>query len=181
MDDRAGGLVTLSGYQSTQYRDQWAIDALVRADGFAGSITRFAGSDREKFFTGKATITMHRGERIALHFRLPQGLRLPDDFAPRSILPATEMRSGSCGTLRTDCAYEGHMPDFNFLNVKQTDRGRFAFRLAGVGPVLRRGSPSGFSSVLRKRAVDNGRRDKGDSGNRATETSLPVRPLRPGS
>jgi thiol-disulfide isomerase/thioredoxin len=126
----AGGLVTLSGYQSTQYRDQWAIGALVRADGFAGSITRFAGLDREKFFTGKATITMHRGEQIALHFRLPQGLCLPDDFAPEVYLAGHRDAVRIMWDPENRRAYEGHMPDFNFLNVKQTDGGRFAFRLA---------------------------------------------------
>jgi hypothetical protein len=120
----AGGLVTLGGYQSTQYRDQWAIDSLVRADGFAGSIARFAGSDREEFFAGKATITMHHGEQIALHFRLPQGLRLPDDLAPEVYLAGHRDAVRIMWDPENRRAYEGHMPDVNFLNVKRTNGGR---------------------------------------------------------
>ncbi len=131
----AGGQVTLSGYQSTQYREQWAIDAFVRADGYAGTLARFAGPDREKLFAGKATITMHQGEQVELRFRLPQGLRLPDDFAPEVYF------AGQRDTVRmmwdpdNRRAYEGHMPDLNFLNVKRSVGGGFVFRLArGSGP-----------------------------------------------
>ena len=127
----AGGQVTLSGYQSAQYREQWAIDALVRADGHAGTLARFAGSDREEFFAGKATITMHHGEQIALHFRLPQGLRLPDDFAPEVYFAGHRDAVRIIWNPENRRVSEGHMPDFNFFNVKRSVGGRFVFRLAG--------------------------------------------------
>jgi len=131
----AGGQVTLSGYESTQYREQWAIDALVRADGYAGTLARFAGSDRGKLFASKATITMHQGEQVELRFRLPQGLRLPDDFAPEVYFAGHRDTVRIMWDPENRRAYEGHMPDFNFLNVKRSVGGRFVFRLArGSGP-----------------------------------------------
>ena len=129
------GQVTLSGFQSSEFRDQWAIDALVRADGYAGTLARFAGPDREKLFAGKATITMHQGEQVALQFRLPQGLRLPDDFAPEVYFDGHRDAVRIMWDPENRLAYKGHMPDFNFMNVKRLDGGRFVFRLArGADP-----------------------------------------------
>ena len=67
---------------------------------------------------------LRQGEPVELHFRLPQGLRLAGRlYVRRSILATTAMPSGSCGTPRTGGAYEGHMPDFNFFNVKRSELG----------------------------------------------------------
>ena len=126
----AGGQVTLSGYQSTQYREQWAIDALVRADGYACSLARFAGSDREKLFAGKATITLYQGEQVELRFRLPQGLRLPDDFAPEVYFAGQRDTVRMMWDPENRRAYEGHVFDLNFLNVKRSVGGGFVFRIA---------------------------------------------------
>jgi thiol-disulfide isomerase/thioredoxin len=125
----AAGQVTFSGYQSTHYRDQWAIDALVRADGYAGTIARFEGPDREALFAGKATITLQQGEEVALRFRLPEGLRLPADLTPEVYLPGHRDAVRIMWNPDSRRAYEGHMPDFNFLNVKRSAGGRFAFRI----------------------------------------------------
>jgi thiol-disulfide isomerase/thioredoxin len=126
----ANGQVTLSGYQSSQYREQWAIDALVRADGYASTLARFEGPDRVKLFGGQATITMRRGEPVELRFRLPQGLRWPAGYAPEVYFAVHRDAVRIMWNPENKRSYNGHMPDFNFLNVKRSDGERFAFRLA---------------------------------------------------
>jgi thiol-disulfide isomerase/thioredoxin len=124
------GQVTVSGFLTSEFRDQAAIDALVRAEGYACALTRFAGSDRETLFAGKAAITMHQGEQVELQFRLPQGLRLPGGFAPEVYFVGQREPVRMMWDPENRRAYEGHMPDFNFFNVKRANGGRFVFRLA---------------------------------------------------
>ena len=120
----------------TQYRELPAIDALVRADRYACTLARFAGSDRDKLLDGDATITMRQGEQVELRFRLPQGLRLPDDFAPEVYFAGHRDAVRIMWDPDNRRAYEGHVPDFNVFNGKWSDGGRFVFRLArGADPI----------------------------------------------
>ncbi len=126
----ANGRVTISGFQSTQYRELQAIDALVRADGYACTLARFAGPDRRTLLGGRAAITLRRGERTELRFRLPQGLRLPGDFVPEVYFANHRDAVRIMWDPENRRAIQGHMPDFNFFSVERSDAGRFVFRLA---------------------------------------------------
>src|SRR6266851_3108189 len=104
------------------------IDAVVRAEGFASTLVHFAGSEREKLLAGNATITMRRGEKVELRFRLPEGLDWPakltpevyfaDHQGPVRIMWQPENRRIYKG-LKFDSIF-----DFNFLNAKEGDAGR---------------------------------------------------------
>lgn len=129
-EDGMNGQVTFSGFQSTHYRDLQAIDVLVRADGYASALARFAGADRATLFGSKATITLRRGEPVELHFRLPDGLRLPDDFVPEVYFGNHRDAVRIMWNPENRRAYQGHMPDFNFFNIKRSKDGRLIFQLA---------------------------------------------------
>jgi thiol-disulfide isomerase/thioredoxin len=129
-EDGTNGQATLSGFESTHYRDLQAIDVVIRAEGFATALARFAGPDRDTLFGGKATITMRHGEPVELRFRLPEGLRLPDDFAPEVYFADHRDAVRIMWDPDNRRAYQGHMPDFNFFNVERGKDGRFVLRLA---------------------------------------------------
>lgn len=133
----AQGLVQVNGADATFHGDAVAIDVLVRADGYASTLTRFAGPGREELLSGRATTTLRRGESVELRFRVPQGLSLPDGFAPD--LYTASQRVGVRLMWNPDNRlaykkladkYKDHMPDHNFFNIKNADEARFTFQVS---------------------------------------------------
>ena len=53
------------------------VSLVVRAEGFAASITRFAGDELEKLRGGNVTITLDPGQEVELELRLPAGMVWP--------------------------------------------------------------------------------------------------------
>src|SRR5262245_50581265 len=46
------------------------LEVLVRADGYAGTIVRFSGKDRDELLAGNAKITLKRGKPVKLRLKL---------------------------------------------------------------------------------------------------------------
>jgi thiol-disulfide isomerase/thioredoxin len=134
-----GGQINIPGSSLGPERDAIsnAIDVVVRADGFASTFAHFAGSEREKLLAGNATITMCRGEKVELRFRLPEGLDWPAKLMPEIYFaehqgPVRTMWQPQNRRIYKDL--KGHsLLDFNFLNAKEGDAGRFALQLAQGG------------------------------------------------
>jgi hypothetical protein len=126
----SAGQCTFSGFQSVHYRDRQAIDAVVRADGYASTLAHFAGNDRETLLGGNATITLSRGEEVELHTLAPDGLRLPDNFMPEVYFGDVRTGVRIMWNPENQPAYKGHMPDFNYLNVKRSQGGRLVCQIA---------------------------------------------------
>jgi thiol-disulfide isomerase/thioredoxin len=128
----ASGQIQWPGYLTPE---DGAIEAVVRADGFASTLSHFAGADRKKLLAGNAIITMHKGEKVELQFRLPQGLDWPAKLTPEVYF--ADQQSGV--RIMWQPANRRNMKkgpsalDFNFLNAKRTDAGGFALQLAAGG------------------------------------------------
>ena len=164
--------------------DGEATDAVVRADGFASTYAHVAGSEREELLAGNGTITMRRGEKVELRFRLPQGLDWPAKLTPEVYFAGYQRAVRIIWQPENRRIYgqlKGHsMLDSNYLNAKGGDAGRVALRLARGGePFLRCDSRSRVSSVLRARAVHAGGRNQWCSGNRRSKTRRSGSRVRP--
>jgi len=108
--------------------DADVLDVVVRADSYATEVRRFAGNSLADLRAGKATITLHQGEKVQLKLNVPDGMDVPDDFLPQMYFPQfagrvrmmwqpVNLRNG-----RTK-------PDFNILNVSRISNGLYSFRL----------------------------------------------------
>jgi RNA polymerase sigma factor (sigma-70 family) len=111
--------------------DGEVIDLLVRADGHAPGLARFAGKDREKLRQGKATIALKRGEKVELRFRLPDGLTWPKNTMPEAYFTDFEER---VRPMRQPTNRRRGEVDFNMLNLRPAGAGRFECRLAEDTP-----------------------------------------------
>jgi len=108
--------------------DANVVDVLVRADGYATTVRRFTADSLADLRAGKATITLHRGQKVQLKLNLPKGMRVPGDFLPQIYHPQFAGRVRSMWqpvNLRNGRS----KPDFNFLNVSRLSDRVFSFRL----------------------------------------------------
>jgi hypothetical protein len=111
--------------------DARLIDVLVRADGYASTISRFLGEQCNQLRRGEAKIVMHQGQPIELRFRLPDGLAWPTGLLPDVYLD--DFRDGIWSSIHSQDnrrAYHGKPPDYNMFNIRASQPGRFALRLA---------------------------------------------------
>ncbi len=123
------GLVFLGG--GGRYRGS-ALEVVVRADGYASTITRFAGPDHEKLSMGEATITLRRGQKTQLRFNLPEGMTWPKGTLPEVYFDDLEQRVRMMR--QPSNRRSGVVSDFNMLNLKEVGGGRFDFQLADDSP-----------------------------------------------
>ncbi len=128
--DGRDGAVNLCDPRSL--RDAGALDVLVRADGYAPALARFTGKDREQLGQGTATMTLSRGQKVELRFRLPEGLAWPRDVLPETYFSsfaerARMMRQPSNRAHATGA--EGKM-----LALRALGTGRFESRLTADTP-----------------------------------------------
>ncbi len=124
------GLVFLGG--PWQYRGAAALQVLVRAEGYASTVARFAGAERDRLSNGEATVTLRRGHKVQLRFIVPEELVWPkgslpevyfDDLQYRvRIMRQPSNRRGGAGS------------DFNLLNLNEVGAGLFEFQLADDTP-----------------------------------------------
>jgi hypothetical protein len=150
-----------------------AIDVVLRADGFASSLSHFAGADREKLLGGNATIAMRRGEKVELRFRLPQGLDWPAKLTPEVYFADYQSEVRIMWQPENQRNYKRaenqSVLDLNFLNVKKVE-GSFALQLAPGGEAFYVGIYHPGFPVLRKRAVYPGGRARRCSARRRSKT-----------
>lgn len=123
------GLVLLGG--DFEFRDA-ALQLLLRADGYASTIVHFPRAQREKLTKGAATIALRRGRKVQLRFNPPAGLTWPNGTVPETYFDdlQTRVRTMWQPSNRRDRA----PPDFNMLNLKEVEPGRFEFQLAEETP-----------------------------------------------
>src|SRR5207248_4249593 len=98
--------------------DGRALDAVVRADGFASSLVHF--TERKNLVGGDATIRMEQGEKIELRFRLSPGLQWPAKLIPEVYFASYEDVVSSMWQPANRAMYREKrypLPDFNFLNM----------------------------------------------------------------
>ena len=126
----AGGLVTLGGYQSTQYRDQWAIDALGQEP---------TGTQESSPVSSARTERRYLREKRLSPCNSVRRLRFASDFRKacvclptsrqRFIFRAIETHSASCGIPITDARTRATC----LTSISSTSNGplggRFAFRI----------------------------------------------------
>lgn len=108
------------------------LEVLVRADGYAPTIARFAVEQREKLSKGEAEVTLRRGQQVQLQFNLPSEMTWPTGVLPEAYFDDLQervrmMRQPS--NRRSDSVL-----DFNMLNVREVGAGRFEFWLAKDTP-----------------------------------------------
>ncbi|HLN26310.1 MAG TPA: sigma-70 family RNA polymerase sigma factor [Gemmataceae bacterium] len=112
--------------------DADAVDVLVRADGYATAVTRFESQERNQLRQGKATITMQRGHKVELSFRLPQGMTWPSGVLPETYF---EDYQDYVRMMRNpDNRQYVETGDFNMLNVRPISPGRFELRVTPETP-----------------------------------------------
>src|SRR5262245_36131362 len=75
------GMVFLGG--ASHYRGA-VLDVLVRAEGYAPTLARFTGKQRDELSRGEAAITLRRGQKVQLQFNLPRDLAWPKDTLPEA-------------------------------------------------------------------------------------------------
>ena len=128
--DARDGIHIIGG--TFMYRDA-PLDVLVRADGFAPAIAKFAGAEREKLSSGDATITLHRGEKVELRFRLPNGMTWPQGVLPEAYFDDLQER---VRIMRQSSNRRGNSAawDFNMLNLREVGAGEFELHLAEDTP-----------------------------------------------
>ncbi len=124
------GMVFLGG--GSQYRGAEALEVLVRADGFAPGVARFAGKQRDKLTSGEAAITLRRGRKVELLFKLSGGMAWPKGVLPEAYFD--DMQERVRMMRQPSNRRGGAVPDFNMLNLHEAGAGRFEFRLAEDTP-----------------------------------------------
>ncbi len=127
--DGRDGMVFLGG--AWQYRGA-VLQVLVRADGYAPTVARFAGEQRDKLSNGEAAITLRRGQKVQLRFNLPKDRTWPKGMLPEAYFDDLQER---LRMMRQPSNRRGDVvSDFNMLNLREVDAGRFEFRLAEDTP-----------------------------------------------
>jgi thiol-disulfide isomerase/thioredoxin len=107
------------------------ITVLVRAEGYASTITQFTGEQCDQLRRGEAKIVMRQGQNVEVQFHLPDGLAWPVDVLPEVYLEDFRndiWRSKYSWVNRR--AYSPHSPDYNMFNIRPSQSERFALRLA---------------------------------------------------
>ena len=111
---------------------------IVRADGYASGIEQFAGADREKLLSGKASMTLHRGEKVRIRFRLSEGQQWPESWLPEVYFQqcASQVRTMHNPGNRKNVLSIGLKSgvDFNMLNAHPESPGEFSLQLAPDTP-----------------------------------------------
>jgi thiol-disulfide isomerase/thioredoxin len=108
------------------------LDVVVRADGYASALFRLEGEQFNKLRRGEAVITLRRGKKVELRFRLPEGMSWPKGVLPEVYFDALEE---SVRIMRQPANRKGgSVPDFNLLNVREIGAGRFEARLSEETP-----------------------------------------------
>lgn len=64
------------------FREAQVVDLLVRAEGYASTIVRFAGDKRKDISNPDVKVTLKRGLPVELRFQLPEGMKWPKDARP---------------------------------------------------------------------------------------------------
>ncbi len=124
------GIVFLGG--GWEFREAGVLEVLVRADGFAPAVARFAGTQRDDLTKGKAAITLRRGQKVQLRFNLPKDMTWPKGTLPEAYFDDLQER---VRIMRQPSNRQGGaVPDFNMLNLGEAGAGRFEFRLAEDAP-----------------------------------------------
>ena len=120
--DGGNGLVFLGAAQ--QFGGS-VLEVLVRADGYASTIARFAGEQQDKLSKGEAAITLRRGQNVQLKFNLPKGMTWPKGVLPEVYFEEMQQRvrmMWQSVNRRADVVY-----DFNMLNLREVGPGQFQF------------------------------------------------------
>lgn len=123
------GLILLGG--EFEFRDA-ALQLLARADGYASTIAHFAGAERGKLTKGEATIALRRGRKVQLRFNPPEGLTWPKGTVPETYFDDLQTRVRTMW--QPSNRHDREPPDFNMLNLKEVEPGRFEFQLAEDTP-----------------------------------------------
>jgi RNA polymerase sigma factor (sigma-70 family) len=124
------GVVGLAG--ADPFGDAEVLDVFLRADGYAPAMVRFHKEQRDKLRQGKRTVTLKRGQKVELRFRLPPGLTLPSSIVPDAYFKELKDR---VGMMRQPANRKGAPPsDFNMLKLHEVGRGRFDLRIADDTP-----------------------------------------------
>jgi RNA polymerase sigma factor (sigma-70 family) len=114
------------------FRDAGVLEVLVRADGYASSLLQIEGAQRDKLQKGETTVTMRRGQKVELRFRLPEGMTWPKGLLPEAYFNDFEERVRIMR--QPSNRRPGMVSDFNMLNVRAIGAGRFEMRLAPDTP-----------------------------------------------
>ncbi|HEY2250201.1 MAG TPA: M56 family metallopeptidase, partial [Planctomycetaceae bacterium] len=123
------GMVFLGGMWLNQ---EAVLDVLVRADGYASSVARFAGAQRDKLRKGEAVVTLRRGQKVQLRFNLPEEMKWPQGTLPEAYFDDMQER---VRIMRQPANRRpGMVSDFNMLNLREVGAGRFEFWLAPDTP-----------------------------------------------
>ena len=123
------GMVFLGG--TWQHRGA-ALQVLVRADGYASTVARFAGQQRDDLSNGKAAITLRRGQKVQLRFNLPKDMTWPKGTLPEAYFDDLQER---LRMMRQPSNRQGNVvSDFNMLNLREVGAGQFEFSLAADTP-----------------------------------------------
>jgi RNA polymerase sigma factor (sigma-70 family) len=125
-----GGLGVACLADPDPFRNTEVIDVLLRADGYAPAIVRFDREQRDKLRQGQPTVTLKRGQKVELQFRLPPGLTWPKGVLPDAYFKELEARV----QMMRQPANRNNPSDFNMLNLHEVGPGRFEFRLADDTP-----------------------------------------------
>jgi thiol-disulfide isomerase/thioredoxin len=113
------------------FRESKVVDVLVRADGYASTVSRFAGQELDKLHRGEVTVTMQRGRTVELRFRLPEGLVVPRDLLMESYFDDFK---GRVRMMRQPSNRRAGIPDIDMLNLRPSEPGRFTLELTPQTP-----------------------------------------------
>jgi thiol-disulfide isomerase/thioredoxin len=113
-------------------RESQRIDFVVKAEGYASTVARYSGPDREQLLAGKASVALRQGEEVELRLGWPQGMTVPPGLQPEVYFDDYRHRA------RIMWQLENHRDPgnrvFEQVGLRTGTSGRFLFRLARESP-----------------------------------------------
>jgi thiol-disulfide isomerase/thioredoxin len=119
-------------------RNTTVADVIVRAEGYASALKRFGGDDFQKLSRGEGSVTVPRGDKVELRFRLPEEMTWPAGKAPEVYFDLCKDDVRSMRQPENRAIYEKSANlsalDENMLNIQAVGSGVFSFRAGADTP-----------------------------------------------
>jgi thiol-disulfide isomerase/thioredoxin len=122
--------ITLADFSA--FRESQRIDLVVKADGYASTVARCSGPDRDRLLAGEATVVLRQGQEVELRLRWPEGMTVPPGWQPEVYFD--DYRERAQIMWQPENHREPGNRDFEQLGLGTRASGKLMFRLARESP-----------------------------------------------